>query len=115
MRAKGLQVDLDLAPGTVEADRDLFDHALSNVLSNAVRHARSEMLVSYDGKAVRVANDGDLPTADQLAHLFDRFYAGDGGSTGIGLAFAREIAVLHGWEISATVQGKRLVIEIGLA
>ena len=114
VRAKDLQVDLDLAPGTVEADRDLFDHALSNVLSNAVRHAQSEMLVSFDGKAIRVANDGDLPTEEQLAHFFDRFYAGDGGSTGIGLAIAREIAALHGWEIGAKVQESRLVIEIRL-
>ena len=114
VRAKDLQVDLDLAPGTVEADRDLFDHALSNVLSNAVRHAQSEMLVSFDGKAIRVANDGDLPTENQLAHLFDRFYAGDGGSTGIGLAIAREIVTLHGWEIGAAEQERRLVIEINL-
>jgi signal transduction histidine kinase len=33
--------------------------------------------------------------------LFDRFHAGEGGSTGIGLAIAKEIADLHGWRIEA--------------
>ena len=115
VRVKGLHVELDLTAGSVEADRDLFDHALSNVLTNAVRHAESEVLVSYDGRAIRVANDGALPTEDQLAHFFDRFYVGDGGSTGIGLAIAREIALLHGWEIGAAIQGPRLVIEFRLS
>ena len=112
VRAKGLDVQLSLASGTVEADRDLFDHAFSNVLSNAVRHAANIVSIVYDGSAIRVANDGNLPTEDQLAHFFDRFYVGEGGSTGIGLAIAREVAVRHGWRISAAIQGSLLVISI---
>lgn len=112
VRAKGLDVQLDLMPVTVEADRDLFDHALSNVFSNAVRHAASEVRVSNDSTSIRVANDGAMPTDDQIAHLFERFYAGDGGSTGIGLSIAHEIATMHGWRISASIQEARLVIAI---
>jgi len=114
VRSKGLHVDLDLASGTVEADRDLFDHALSNVLSNAVRHAASEVRITFDGKTIRVANDGDIPPADRLAHFFDRFYAGEGGSTGIGLAITHEVAAAHGWTTSAIVQDSHLVIAISL-
>ncbi len=112
VRAKGLEVELDLASGTVEADCDLFDHAFSNVLTNAVRHAENTVRIAYDGSAIRVANDGALPNDEQLAHLFDRFYAGEGGSTGIGLAIAREIVSLHGWNMEAHIEGPLLVMAI---
>lgn len=108
-------MQLNLTSGTVEADRDLFDHALSNVISNAVRHAASTISIGYDGTIIRVANDGALPTKEQLAHFFDRFYVGEGGSTGIGLAIAHEIAIMHGWSIRADVQDKRLVIAFNIS
>ncbi len=114
VRTKGLNVSLDLKSGAVEADRDLFEHALTNVLSNAVRHASSEIRIAYNGTAITVKNDGSLPTSDQLEHFFDRFYVGDGGSTGVGLAIAREIAAMHGWNIGARIQDCYLVITINL-
>ena len=101
VRTKGLEVQLELASGEVMADVGLFDHALSNVLSNAVRHAQSCIKVTYDGARLAVFNDGGTPSEEQLPHLFDRFHAGEGGSTGIGLAIAKEVATLHGWDISA--------------
>lgn len=101
VRAKGIDVELDLATGEVMADPNLFDHALSNVLANAVHHAETCMRVCYDGTRLLVWNDGDVPDAAQLPHLFDRYHTGEGGSTGIGLAIAKEVAGLHGWGLSA--------------
>ena len=101
VRTKGIDVQLDLAVGEVKADPDLFDHALSNILTNAIRHAATCVRVSYDGARLAVWNDGAMPNESQLPYLFDRFHVGEGGSTGIGLAIAKEIADLQGWEISA--------------
>ena len=103
VRSKGVCVQLDLAAGAVEADPGLFDHALTNVLANAVRHASANVRVTYDGAHLSVWNDGGAPDADQLPYLFDRFHAGEGGSTGVGLAIAKEVATLHGWDIAARV------------
>ena len=101
VRTKGIDVHIDLSAGKVMADPDLFDHALSNVLANAVRHASTCVRVRYDGSRLAVWNDGGAPDASQLPHMFDRFRAGEGGSTGVGLAFAKEVASLHGWSIAA--------------
>lgn len=112
VRSKGLDVMLDVVPGTVEADPALLDHAVTNIISNAVRHAARAIRVTYDGSALRVWNDGNVPTSEQLEHLFDRFYTGEGGSTGIGLAYAREIVSLHGWSIDARVYDGGLAISL---
>lgn len=103
VRTKGLDVQLDFVAGQVMADPGLFEHALSNVLSNAVRHAETCVCVRFDGSRLSVWNDGDVPDSSHLPQLFDRFHAGEGGSTGIGLAIAKEVVVLHGWHISADV------------
>ena len=110
IRAKHIDVQLDLAEGEVMADPGLFDHALSNVLTNAVRHAAMCMRIRYDGTSLMVWNDGTVPADSQIAQLFDRFHAGDGGSTGIGLAIAKEIAELHGWKIAAARMDDGLAI-----
>jgi signal transduction histidine kinase len=112
VRSRGLivQLDLDNDHGTVTADLDLFEHALSNVLTNAMRHAATTVRICCDSKHIAIWNDGNTPTPEQLTHLFDRFYTGEGGSTGIGLAIAREIAALHGWSITARIVNNGLEI-----
>lgn len=111
VRTRGINVRLDLAAGKVMADPDLFDHALSNVLTNAIRHAATCVRVSYDGARLAVWNDGAVPDESQLPYLFDRFHVGEGGSTGIGLAIAKEIADLQGWDISARCLEDGLEVE----
>jgi signal transduction histidine kinase len=110
VRAKGLQVELELAPGEVELDPELMGHALENVLSNAVRHAERLLRVSFDGQALVVANDGTMPRPEDVDHLFDRFRTSEGGSTGLGLAIAREVVELHGWQLSARLEGELLCV-----
>ena len=101
VRTRGIDVELDLADGEVEADPFLFGHALTNVLSNAMRHASKRVYVTYAGDELVVGNDGRVPDERELPHLFERFHVGEGGSTGIGLAMTMEVATLHGWDVFA--------------
>ena len=111
-RTRGLDVSLELEPGTIDADPELLGHAVENVLSNAMRHADHEVSVRFDGRALVVENDGVMPDPHDAEHLFDRFYVGKGGGTGIGLALAREIVVQHGWDVRAEVVDGRMRVTI---
>lgn len=115
VRTRGIEVRLELKEVVMRADPDLFAHALENVISNAVRHADSYVSMRLDEHELAVENDGDIPSAAEMPHLFDRFHTGTNGGTGIGLALAREIVELHGWHIDATRGDKTLRMTIRFA
>ncbi len=114
---KNVHLILDGA-ATVACDRLMLRRALSNLLSNAIRHcaAGGEVAVRLKGgegvAVVSVENPGDI-AAEHLPRLFDRFYTGDparrhgGEGTGLGLAIVRSIVVAHGGTITAVSQGGR--------
>ena len=98
---RGLDVSLELQPMTVSADPDQLEHALTNLLTNAMKYAKTGIGISCGKGIIRIQNDCDPLSDDELAHLFDRFYTGRGGNTGIGLSIARDYILLHGWHIAA--------------
>lgn len=116
--SRGLDVKVS-GWGTVRADRLMVQRALSNLLSNAIRHAAPGSVVRIgigarnDGLQCWVENDGPGIAAEHLAHLFERFYrVGCGrsrldGGTGLGLAIVRSIMQVHGGrvEVNSAVQG----------
>ncbi len=67
-----------------------------NLLSNAIRYAKSEIQLTCrtenGGVFVSVADDGPGIPAEDLPHIFERFYKGKGGKHGIGLAIAQAVA-----------------------
>jgi len=84
--------------GTGTADPDAVARVVRNLVDNAVRHARSRVVVTVAPGAVTVDDDGSgIPAADR-ERVFERFVRLDearvreGGGSGLGLAIARELA-----------------------
>lgn len=114
--AEEKQVDVRVSgSGAVMADRLLVQRAVTNLLSNAIRHAHASSSVEVaisrgqDG-VVRmvVANVGESIPREHLGRIFDRFYRVDAsrarmsGGTGLGLAIVRSIMLAHGGEVVAS-------------
>jgi two-component system sensor histidine kinase BaeS len=118
----------------VRADGLRMEQVLENLLRNALRYVPSpgEVCVGISrvpGDASRfrltVADDGPGLPADEITHLFERFYRGRGArpraadeerdGSGLGLAIVREIVLRHGGETRARARDPRgLVIEVDL-
>ena len=100
--------------GGMVADPALFRMALTNLVSNALRHSPRgttlRLTVSGDATMTRVmvADEGEGIPAEHLPRLFDRFYraeasrATEGGQTGagLGLALVKTIMELHGGRVT---------------
>jgi signal transduction histidine kinase len=111
----------------VTGDERQLDRALSNVVENALRHARTVVGISVgeiDGRAeVAVADDGPGIPTELGGRIFDRFARADearhraDGGTGLGLAITRDIIERHGGtaEVDQAHQGgARLVLRLPL-
>lgn len=110
--SRGLKVSLSLNGGTVQADPEQLEHAVTNLMTNAVKFAASRIEIASDGGAIRIWNDCEPISEEELKHLFDRFYTGRNGNTGIGLAIARDIVRLHGGSVRAEYEGGGLAITL---
>ncbi len=90
---------------TVIGNEELCEQVICNFLTNAVRYAASCVEISVyehsDKVAISVADDGKGISPEDIDHVFERCYKGDGGNFGIGLAIAQTAAQrMHG-EVSA--------------
>jgi signal transduction histidine kinase len=120
-------VDSDVDP--VRMDTQAIGRVLNNLISNALRHTpplgRVSVWVRRTGQVVEVtiSDTGEGIRADDLPHIFERFYRGDAsrsrnrgtGGAGLGLAIARGIVQAHGGDIrvdSETGRGTQFTFNI---
>ncbi len=97
--------DFPETPVMVSCDDTRLRRAVTNILSNGVRYARSELRLTCRADkrhvTIRIQDDGDGIAEEDLPHIFDRFYMGKSGKSGIGLALTKEIIHLHKGTIRA--------------
>lgn len=126
--ANGVRVRLDhLEPTVVQGDDDRLRELLLILVDNALRYTPKEGTVSLwlrrqpPWVAVGVEDTGIGIEAEELPHIFDRFWRADRarsrdrGGTGLGLAIARWIVERHGGEIlveSSPGKGSRFTVHL---
>ena len=105
-----LQTNLD--PVLAWVDRERFAELLANLVGNAIRYNRDGGKVEVrlrrqNGDALlEVADTGIGIPADELPHVFERFYRVDKarsralGGSGLGLAIAKWVVEAHGGRIT---------------
>ena len=110
-KEKGMAVKVDVPESCVAiCDGQLVAAAISNLVTNAVKHSCSKsvevsLFVAGEKVSVTVEDRGiGIPLEDR-ERVFDRFYrvdrsrSSDTGGSGLGLAIVRGIACLHGGEV----------------
>lgn len=116
---KGVQLNTDvphdLPPVTVDVTR--MTQVMLNLLGNALQYTPADGQVSLhawstdDEVHIAVQDNGVGLAADDLRHVFERFYRVDksrsrsGGGSGIGLTIARHLVEAHHGRLSVTSPG----------
>ena len=110
--------DFPETPVMVSCDDTRLRRAVTNILSNGVRYARSQLRLTCRADkrhvTIRIQDDGDGIAEEDLPHIFDRFYMGKSGKSGIGLALTKEIIHLHKGTIRAYNGDGGAVFEISI-
>ena len=126
--ARGCLLDVRLAGGDVHAvvDARRIDRVLRNLLTNAIEHGAGHPVLIQtaaddDAVAVVVQDHGHGISAEDAAHVFDRFWRADPsrartlGGTGLGLSISVEDARLHdGWLQAWGLEGEGAVFRLTL-
>ncbi len=110
--AEQKNVNLESQPSHIvlSADEKLLHRALSNIMSNAVRHTNVGGTVELSSTSddtritIRTRNTGEAVPAEELNQVFDRLFRGNRArntpGSGLGLTISRQIVELHGGSIS---------------
>lgn len=107
-------------------DKEKWSRILQNLLSNALKHTLRDDVIQIklmgDGKnclELMVTDNGEGISADQLPHIFERFYqaynAQNKEGTGIGLSLVKELIELMEGSIrveSALGKGTQFIIKL---
>lgn len=126
---RGVTVRAQVAAGSdpAQVDAQQISRVLGNLISNALRHTPAGREVTVSARPagamieVAVADSGEGIAAQDLPHIFERFYRGEKsrnratGGSGLGLAIARAVIEAHGGSIRAESQpgqGARLVFTV---
>jgi signal transduction histidine kinase len=105
-RQVSLRVLGDAAGTRLNADRSALFVLLKNLAENAIHHSPNGgvVTVAVDSEGLLVRDQGEGIAPGDSAKLFERFWRSakrrDEGA-GLGLAICREIALAHGWHLSA--------------
>ena len=123
---RGKQIEWNLEPGLrVKGNPNQLKQLVSILLDNALSHGTGEAIRlalkrEKHSAVLSVSNAADAMSAQQLAHLFDRFYRADeargeaGAHYGLGLSIAKAVAEAHGGTIRAGYQDGRATFTVSI-
>ena len=80
-------------------DNEKLIQAIINILSNCIKYAKKEILVSYskDNNIIKIIiiDDGNGLDEQDIQNIFKRFYKGKTGGTGLGMHITKVIVEKH--------------------
>lgn len=126
-RSISLRFEVPTSPVVLRFDRERIVQLLTNLVGNALKFTPTggEVVVTLQADEKRaileVRDSGPGVRAEELSHIFDRFFRGTNvgdaraSGSGLGLAIVRSIVEMHGGEINATsVPGHGAVFTVSL-
>ncbi len=115
--ARDLQVTADLPDAPVERqlDREALSRIFGNVLSNALKYSGGDLAITLTAAGCAAFSNA-APDLTEIAvqRLFDRYFTVETGrgSTGLGLAIARELTERMGGSLEAQFAQGRLTVTV---
>ncbi len=97
------EIVLDGSTYMVDADRTLLEIVLKNLMENALKYSKDEVMVKIDAGDVSVMDKGTGISSSDISKVTKKFYRSGthswDNSMGLGLSIVKSILALHGTEL----------------
>lgn len=105
-----ITLDVERLPDRIISDARLIDQIFTNLMSNAAKYSRDEPVIRVEGWTdgddvmIRIVDNGVGIPADEIPHLFERFFRATTSmgipGTGIGLNLVKQMVEIHAGSVS---------------
>jgi signal transduction histidine kinase len=96
---KGRAIRIEGEGFRVKADRTLIEIALKNLIENALKYSRDEVLIKVEGKRISIVDRGSGISKKDISKVTKKFYRSGAhdwdNSMGLGLSIVKNILSMH--------------------
>ncbi|WP_323616368.1 HAMP domain-containing sensor histidine kinase [Erysipelothrix rhusiopathiae] len=85
---------------------------VENLLDNALRYAKTKIIITLKDNYVSVYNDGSTINENRTEKIFNAYEKGEGGQFGLGLSIVNKVATNYGYTVSASNVDEGVIFEI---
>ncbi len=90
-----------LNPVCFHGEEEPWRIVVENLLENALRYAKSEIVITLNDNELEVSNDGPPLSKDRKEKLFKPYEKGTDGKFGLGLSIVYRVCTTYGYRVSA--------------
>lgn len=96
-----IRVMRNLKPAEFKGDSENWRVVVSNLLDNALRYAKSNIMITLEPNSLTIYNDGAAISQERMEKLFKPFEKGTKGKFGLGLSICYKVCTTYGYNIVA--------------
>ena len=85
---------------------------IENLVDNALRYAKSKVVIHTDEHYVSVYNDGSTVDPEGIDSLFKAYEKGEGGQFGLGLSIVNKVVTNYGYKVRAVNHENGVLFEV---
>ena len=81
-------------------DEEPWRVVIENLIDNALRYAKSKIIISLKDNLLEVYNDGENIEQERLDKLFKPYEKGNKGKFGLGLSIVKKVTETYGYSVT---------------
>ncbi|MBR3228446.1 MAG: HAMP domain-containing histidine kinase [Erysipelotrichaceae bacterium] len=93
-------------------EEEAWRTVVENLLDNALRYARSKIVITLDQNLLEIYNDGELMSKERLEKLFKPYEKGTKGNFGLGLSIIKKVCDTYGYNVVGENKNDGVVFRI---
>ena len=118
-RGRRIELKCEKSNVPIRSNKDMLMRVFDNLTNNAMKHGRETLYINVDPhERIVTFRNNTLDKNLDPSHVFDEFYTTDAsrtaGSTGLGMAIAKQFIEILGGSINASLQGEDFVVTVKL-